>query len=80
MVEQHGTIDRRTLLKLLGTAGASATAVSAVGRHSVRLHLPTPQAYYRRALTPSRFMSATTSSRIWTAGWPHRVGHRMHPA
>ena len=31
MGEQHGTIDRRTLLKLMGTAGASVTAVSTGG-------------------------------------------------
>lgn len=31
MVEQHGKIDRRTLLKLMGVAGASATVVSACG-------------------------------------------------
>ena len=31
MVEQHGKIDRRTLLKMMGVAGASATVVSACG-------------------------------------------------
>ena len=31
MAEQHGTIDRRTLLKLIGAAGASVTAVSTGG-------------------------------------------------
>ncbi len=31
MAEQHGKIDRRTLLKMMGAAGASATVVSACG-------------------------------------------------
>ena len=31
MAEQHGKIDRRTLLKMIGAAGASATVVSACG-------------------------------------------------
>ncbi len=32
MAEQHGTVDRRTLLKIMGVAGASATVLSACGR------------------------------------------------
>ena len=31
MAEQIGKVDRRTLLKLMGVAGASATVVSACG-------------------------------------------------
>ena len=34
MSTQHGKIDRRTLLKLIGSAGATATVVSAAGCQS----------------------------------------------
>ena len=35
MTEQHGKVDRRTLIKMMGAAGASATVISACGDESV---------------------------------------------